>query len=201
MNKLICLLGAGLLLGAAVVGWSDDSGEIRREALIGVGAGAAEVWYGAGAAGLFSSLEATGVGHLDLETEVLAGWAVVPGLYLLAIAEIYGTSFKDYTGAYVIMYNAVAGAGFRWYPTPLGLFAQVSGGAAWAMIDSSLGVSEASPMGYGGSATIGWDFRLGGGFSLVAGLSAFYVSVLNWQAWGGGLSGSLAWKSGTSSRQ
>jgi hypothetical protein len=154
----------------------------------------AEVWYGGSVAAISGELQAAGIGHVDLYLDLLFGWPLARGLYVLGLLDCYATRFSDSYGGYLALTGYELELGGRWYPFGSGPFLQITAGGAVAAMDSNIGISGQSPLGYAAGAVLGWDFGDAGGLSLVVGVSASYLSVPEWQSFGIGFSGNLAWK-------
>lgn len=160
--------------------YAADGGDAVRQRgfMFEIGLGPAVISYGAEADAYFAAAQAAGLSRVQVYLDITAGYAVTGKLYLVGGVQGGGDRFFDSTGAYVQLNSYLYHAGLRYYPFDTGLVLGLDAGPAALMATSNVGVSGASNWGWGGGATVAYDFaKKRTGFALVLGLQADYLDI------------------------
>ncbi len=178
----IILLALCFTLFAATVSFAQSSSDgststRKRGFMFELGGGTTTVSYGTLVDSYFAAAQAAGADRIQLFLNLDAGWAVNRKLYLVVGVDGVGDRFYDAV-SYIQVNSYLYHGGLRYYPFDTGLVLGIEGGASRLVILSDVGVGGSSPWGWGGAATVAYDFnRRPTGFGLELGLQVDYLAV------------------------
>lgn len=149
----------------------------KRGFMFELGGGTTAVSYGTLVDSYFSMAQASGANRIQLFLDLDAGWAVSEKLYVVAGVDGVGDRFYDPYN-FIQVNSYLYHGGLRYYPFDTGLVLGIDGGASVLVIQSDVGIGGSSPVGWGGGATVAYDFnRKATGFSLELGVRVDYLAV------------------------
>lgn len=178
----IILLTALFTLVSAAASLAQSSGEggasaHKRGFMFEVGGGTTTISYGSTVDSYFQAAQALGADRIQLFLNLDVGWAAGEKLYLVAGVDGVGDRFYD-PSTYVQVNSYLYHGGVRYYPFGTGLVLGIDGGASVLVAQSNVGVGGSSPGGWGGGATVAYDFnRKPTGFGLELGARVDYLAV------------------------
>lgn len=159
MSKRIILLCCSCILCALAMSAPLSAQEDRRSVLFEIGAGLGFPGYPAEVEAVLSAVGGQpGVDRVKVGVEISLGIALSQNAFLMASMDGTGdrlTDYSDYMQVNLYLYSL----GLRYYPRTTGFYLEGDLGSSACVTQASFIESEASNLGFGWGAALGYDFN------------------------------------------
>jgi hypothetical protein len=197
--KKITILLLLIFITATIYSQESNSAIAKRGGIFQLGLGGAIISYPKVINDSLATLKSYAtVSQMPIYLNIAGGWSVSENIYLIGEISGFGDRYTITltTNEFWMQINSyLVGCKVKCFPFITGLFIDAGGGLSYMVVDSSIGTTGRSSLGFGGSIGSGYDFAskpAEGGFTI--GINETLMYVENEFVNGIGIYAMYAWK-------